>query len=179
MKKGMKSKFELPAIESGGVAVEHGVKEASGLRFGIVVSRFNQDLTGQLLQSALDCLRGSGAAENMIEVLWVPGAYEVPQAAERLLLHDDFDALIGLGCVVQGETPHAELINAAVAEALMSIARAHVLPVINEVVGAYTIEQAEERCRYGEGSRGWYAAEAAIEMATLFKKIGARGGGGR
>lgn len=179
MRNGIKKKMDLPRVEAGRIAVEQGDLNASGLRFGIVVSRFNQELTGQLLQSALDCLRGNGAGEDMIEVLWVPGAYEVPQAAERLLLHADFDALIGLGCVIQGETPHAELINSAVADALMSIARSHVLPIINEVVGAYTHEQAEERCRYGEGSRGWYAAEAAIEMASLFKKIVARGGAGR
>lgn len=177
MQKNIKESMPPPEIDSGAVDMVMGELDAGGLRFGIVVSRFNDELTSQLLKSALDCLRKYGASAEKIKVLWVPGAYEVPQAGERLLKECGLDALIALGCVVQGETPHAELINNSVAGALMDIARDHALPVINEVVGAYTYEQAETRCRYGEGSRGWYAAAAAIEMASLFKKIGVETGG--
>lgn len=176
MQKGIKTEIELPKIDLGRADVLHGEMDASGFRFAVVVSRFNIELTSQLLRSAKDCLCRHGADDGMLEVVWVPGAYEVPQAAERLLHHADFDALIALGCVIQGETPHAELINTAVSQALMDIARKHSLPVINEVVGAYTLEQAEQRCSYGEDSRGWYAASAAIEMASLFRRIVGKGG---
>jgi 6,7-dimethyl-8-ribityllumazine synthase len=176
MQKNIKESITPQDIDLGAIGMVMGELDADGFRFGIVVSRFNDELTGQLLKSALDCLRKYGASDDKIEVLWVPGAYEVPQAGERLLQECGLDALIALGCVIQGETPHAELINNSVAGALMNIARDHALPVINEVVGAYTYEQAEIRCRYGEDSRGWYAAAAAIEMASLFNKIGIKTG---
>jgi 6,7-dimethyl-8-ribityllumazine synthase len=179
MKKGISSSIDLPGIDYGRAEVLHGELDAAGYRFGIVVSRFNLELTSQLLRAALDCLRRHGADEDLVAVFWVPGAYEVPQAIEGLLHHSDFDAIIALGCVIQGETPHAELINTAVADKLMEIGCRHSLPVINEVVGAYTSAQAEARCRYGEDSRGWYAAAAAVEMATLFRRIASQGGAPR
>lgn len=159
-------------MEFGNVHMTHGNMDAAGLSFAIFVSRFNDEYTGQLLRSALDCLRANGALEEHISVFWVPGAYEIPQAVERLLGINDYDAVIALGCVIQGETPHAELINTTVSRALMDISRDYDKPIINEVVGTYDIKQAIARCSYGEDSRGWYAAEAAIEMANLYDSLG-------
>jgi len=172
MEKGIKESIELTNIDFGDCGVIKGELDAEGLNFGIVVSRFNMELTGQLLKSAVDCLKKYGDEPKRIEIVWVPGAYEVPLAIEQMAAFGDFDALIALGCVIQGETPHADLINTAVANALMDIGRQHEMAVINEVVGTYTQEQAEARCKYGEGSRGWYAGAAAIEMATVLGSIG-------
>ncbi len=169
--KGIKAQVEIPDMEFGAVNMKQGSLNAGGLSFALVVSRFNEEFTGQLLRSALDCLRSCGAGDADIEVYWVPGAYEIPQAVERLLGCLEFDAVIALGCVIQGETPHAELINKTVARTLMEIARDYDIPVINEVVGTYDIKQAVARCSYGEDSRGWYAAAAAIEMANLYSNV--------
>lgn len=149
----------------------HGDLDAARFEFGIVVSRFNEELTGQLLKSAVDCLCEHGMDSKDIAIVWVPGAYEVPQAIPNLLSVVQVDAVIALGCVIQGETPHADLINNSVARALMSIACDHGIPVINEVVGTYNLEQAKARCSYGKESRGWYAAAAAIEMAAAIERM--------
>lgn len=167
-KKRIKAEVDLPDMDFGGVDMSRGRLDAEDFSFAIVVSRFNDEFTGQLLSSTLDCLRKYGACDDDIGVYWVPGAYEIPQAVERILVSGDYDAVIALGCVIQGETPHAELINTSVAQALMDIARDYDVPIINEVVGTYDIKQAVVRCSYGEDSRGWYAAAAAIEMASLY-----------
>lgn len=144
-----------------------GDRSAAGLKFGLVVSRFNERLTRQLVESAVQALREHGAAEADIEVGWVPGAYEIPFALAQWAAKGGRDAFIALGCVIQGETPHAGLINTEVAHALAELARRHGVPVIDTVVSALTEAQAEARCRPGREGRGWYAAEAAIEMARL------------
>jgi len=167
MRKGMTEEGAMPGIDIGEIEIIHGGLNASEFRFGIVVSRFNGELTGQLLKSAVDCLRQHGAAEENIKVVWVPGAYEIPAIVDKLTGSGEFDAVIALGCVIEGETPHAGLINTAVASELVEIARDFGVPVINEVVGTYTEEQAIIRCEYGEESRGWYAATAAVEMAAV------------
>jgi len=172
MEKGINENIELPDIDFGECGVIKGKLDAAGLNFGIVVSRFNMDLTGQLLKSAVDCLKKYKAEPKRIEIVWVPGAYEVPLAIEQMAAFGDFDALIALGCVIQGETPHADLINTAVANALLDIGRQNEIAVINEVVGTYNLEQAEARCKCGEQSRGWYAGAAAIEMARALSLIG-------
>jgi 6,7-dimethyl-8-ribityllumazine synthase len=145
---------------------------AEGLRFGIVVSRFNDFLTKQLLGGAIDCLVRHGAAEDAITVVWVPGANEIPMTAERLAQRGGVDALIGLGAVIQGATPHAQFINGQVSRSLANVASHHKLPVINGVVCADTLEQAIERSGTKAGNKGWSAAQAAIEMANLYKAIG-------
>ena len=145
---------------------------ASGLRIGIVVSRFNDFLTKQLLSGALDCVIRHGGVEGNVTVAWVPGANELPQAVQRMAESGKFDALVALGAVVQGATPHAGLINSQVARALTQIALQTNVPIIDGVVAADSLEQAIERSGSKSGNRGWTAALSAIEMASLLKKLG-------
>ena len=142
-----------------------------GLRVAIVVSRFNDFLTKQLLGGARDCLVRHGADEKDLTVCWVPGAHETPLAAKRLAQAGKVDAVVVLGAVVQGATPHADLINAQVARSLAQIALDSGVPVINGVVSAGTLEQAIERCGTKAGNKGWSAALAAIEMANVCKEL--------
>lgn len=152
-----------------------GRLDAAGLRIGLVVSRYNEALTSILVRSAVEALIHHGAAAGDVEVAWVPGAYEIPLVVETLARTRRFHALIALGCVIQGETPHASLINTAVANALLDIARGAGVPVIDCVVSANTPAQAEARCRPGREGRGWYAACAAVGMARLLSALpGAR-----
>ena len=148
-----------------------GQLNAKGLKFGIVVSRFNDLFTGQLLKGALDCLARHGADEKNVEVVWVPGAYEQPLALQKLAQAKKHDALIALGTVIQGATSHAGLINAQVARALTQISLASGIPVIDGIVAADNLDQAIERCGSKAGNRGWNAAQTAIEMASLFKQL--------
>ena len=144
---------------------------AKGLKAAIVVSRFNDFLTKQLLGGAVDCLVRHGAAEKDICVAWTPGANESPVAASKMAAAGAYDCVIVLGAVVQGATPHADLINTQVSKALSNIALETGTPVINGVVCAHNLEQAIERCGTKAGNKGWAAAEAAIEMANLSKML--------
>lgn len=155
--------------EKGFTALEGGGR-AEGFRFGIAVSRFNETLTEALLEACRDALRQAGAKDGDIDVVRVPGAYEIPCIIADMAAAQRYDALIALGCVIQGETPHAELINHSAARALMNISVDYGIPVINEIVGAYTVEQAEARCLGGRDTRGWYAGEAAVEMANVIQQ---------
>ena len=148
-----------------------GQLNAKGLKFGIVVSRFNDLFTGQLLKGALDCLARPGADEKTVEIVWVPGAYEQPNALQKLAAAKRHDALIALGAVIQGATSHAGLINAQVARALTQISLATGIPVVDGIVAAENLDQAIERCGSKSGNRGWNAAQTAIEMASLFKQL--------
>lgn len=145
-----------------------GQLSAKGRTFGLVISRFNDFLTRQLLAGAVDCLQRHGASEDALTVVWVPGAYEIPLAAQKLATGKKHSAVIALGAVIQGATPHAELINTQLARALMQISLETGVPVIDGVVAAENLEQAIERCGTKSGNRGWNAAQAAIEMASLF-----------
>jgi 6,7-dimethyl-8-ribityllumazine synthase len=145
---------------------------AAGLKIGIVVSRFNDFLTRQLLGGAQDSFVRHGGAEKDLTVAWVPGSNELPLAVQKLAESGKFDALVALGAVVQGATPHADLINAQVSRSLAKVAMDRNVPVINGVVCAGNLEQAIERCGTKAGNKGWSAVEAAIEMANLFKMIG-------
>lgn len=148
-----------------------GTTDAAGLRFGIVISRYNLALTGQLLAGAVAALKACGAAEADIEVHWVPGAFEIPTLAEQLAKQGRHHALIALGCVIQGETPHAALINMTVAAALSEISRRHAIPVVDTVIPAHTEAQAVARCTSGPDGRGAYAARTAVEMARLLASV--------
>jgi 6,7-dimethyl-8-ribityllumazine synthase len=154
------------------------VKELSGgligkgMRAAIVVSRFNDFLTKELLSGAIDCLVRHGLAEKDITVAWVPGANELPLAAQKLAQKGGYDALIAVGAVVQGATPHADLINAQVSRSLAKVAMDTNVPVINGVVCANNLEQAIERAGTKAGNKGWSAALAAIEMVSLYREIG-------
>jgi len=148
-----------------------GMLNAKGLKVALVVSRFNDFLTKQLLQGAIDCLVRHGAKEEDITVAWAPGAYEIPSVVKKLAKGKTFSALVALGAVIQGATPHAGLINSQIARALSQISLDHDVPVIDGVVSAENLEQAIERCGTKGGNRGWNAAQSAIEMASLFNNI--------
>jgi 6,7-dimethyl-8-ribityllumazine synthase len=149
-----------------------GKLSAAGLAFGIVVSRFNDFLTRQLLGGAVDCIVRHGGSEEDITVVWVPGANEIPLVTQKLADLKKYDALIGLGAVVQGATPHADLINSQVSRSLAKVAMDSGVPVVNGVVCAQNLEQAIERSGTKAGNKGWNAALSAIEMANLYVEIG-------
>lgn len=155
------------------------VKELSGnligkgLKIGIVVSRFNDFFTKELVGGAIDCLVRHGVSEKDIVVAWVPGANELPLVTQKLATKGGLDAIIALGAVIQGATPHADLINAQVSRSLAGIALEKQVPVINSVVCADNLEQAIERCGTKAGNKGWSGALAAIEMANLYQQMGA------
>ncbi len=148
-----------------------GNLDASGMRFGIVVSRFNDELTNELCRSACQCLEKNGARPETIDVVRVPGAYEIPVVADRLAASGNYGALIVLGVVVEGETQHAQMIIDATGQSILDSSCRHGIPIINEIVGVRTWAQAEARCLGGENTRGWYAAEAAIETARVCQQL--------
>lgn len=145
--------------------------DAQGVRFSMVVSRFNQAYTGKLLGAAVTCLLEHGARPEDIHVVWVPGAYEVPSMVDWLARRGGASAILALGLVIEGETPHADLINGEVARALSVISMTYEVPVIHEVVAVRNESQAEARCTEDRKSRGWYAAMAAIEMVRVYEKV--------
>jgi 6,7-dimethyl-8-ribityllumazine synthase len=148
-----------------------GQLQATGMRFGIVVSRFNSIFTQQLLKGALDCLVRHGGCEEQVTVVWVPGANEIPLAVDRLAAQGGYHAIIALGVVIQGATDHADLINSQVARALAQIGLSRNLPVLNAVVCANNLEQAVERAGAKAGNKGWDGAMAAIEMASVIQQL--------
>jgi len=148
-----------------------GMLKADGLKFGIVISRFNDLFTGQLLRGALDCLERHGARDEAVTVAWVPGSFEIPLAVQQMAAAKKFDAIVALGVVIQGATPHAGLINSQTARALSQISIKENIPVIDGIVAAENLEQAIERAGTKAGNRGWSAALSAIEMASLLKSM--------
>ncbi len=148
-----------------------GELNAKGLKFAIVIARFNDFLTKQLLLGAIDCLVRHGAEEQNITVAWVPGSYEIPLVVRKLATGGKAAAIVALGAVIQGATPHAGLINSQIARSLTQIALESGVPVIDGVVAADSLDQAIERCGTKSGNRGWNAALAAIEMANLVRKL--------
>ncbi len=150
----------------------HGALDATGLRFEIAVARFNRDLTTRLAEAALAAIESCGGRRADARVTWVPGAFELPVVLRaRLRATPPPDAAIALGCVVEGETPHADLITRQVTAALSDLSLATGIPVIDGVVAARTWDQAVSRCRSGPEGRGWYAGLAAVEMASLMRRI--------
>jgi len=152
--------------------VYKGQITGKNLRFGIIVSRFNEFVTGKLLEGAIDALVRHEAREEDIEVVWVPGSFEISALASRLLKEKEFNALICLGAIIRGETPHFELISSQVARGISGLALREKIPVIFGVVTADTLEQAIERAGTKAGNRGWDAAISAMEMANLYEQIG-------
>lgn len=155
-----------------------GGQDATGLRFGIVVSKFNEFVTGQLLAAAVAALTKAGAAEEQIEVVRVPGAFEIPIAARRLARSRRCDAVICLGAVIRGETPHFEYISAEASRGIAQAAWESDLPVVFGVLTTDTVEQAMERAGPPERNRGTEAARTAIEMVNLMKRLGGTPGPG-
>lgn len=148
-----------------------GKMDASGLKVALVVSRFNDLFTRNLVEGAKDCLVHHGASDDAIDVVWVPGSFELPSAAKELAESGRYQALIGLGVVIEGATDHASIITHTVAQKLMDLSLHYRMPIIDGVVGAKTMEQAMERCGAKQGNRGWACALVAIEMASLTRQL--------
>jgi len=144
---------------------------AEGLRFGIVVSRFNELITRRLLSGALDALRRHGADEGKVDVAWAPGSFEVPMVAQRLAGSGRYDAVICLAAVIRGDTPHFEYVAAEAAKGIAKVGLDTGVPTIFGVVTADDIEEAIARAGAKAGNRGADAAMAAIEMADLMRAL--------
>ena len=147
---------------------------ADGLRFGIVVSRFNNFITERLLEGAMDALRRNGAKENAIEIYRTPGSFEIPAVVRRLLERGQYDAIICLGAVIRGSTPHFSYISAEVTKGVAQLSLQGTIPIAFGVITADTIEQAIERAGTKVGNKGWDAALSAIEMANLYRELGGK-----
>jgi 6,7-dimethyl-8-ribityllumazine synthase len=144
---------------------------AAEKRFAIVVSRFNELLTKKLLEGAMDCLLRHNADGQRITIVWTPGSFEIPVAAKKLARSGSYDAIICLGAVIRGGTPHFEYIAAEVTKGIAAIGIDHQIPVSLGILTTDTIEQAVERAGTKMGNKGWDAALSAIEMADLCAKI--------
>ncbi|MBW2407753.1 MAG: 6,7-dimethyl-8-ribityllumazine synthase [Deltaproteobacteria bacterium] len=144
---------------------------AEGKKFALVVGRFNDFITEKLLSGALDALVRSGAADEDLEVVKVPGAFEIPLVAKKMANTKRFDAVICLGAVIRGSTPHFDYIGAEVSKGVAMAGMESEIPVIFGVITTDTIEQAIERAGTKAGNKGWSAAIAAVEMANLFELI--------
>lgn len=148
-----------------------GELQAEGLRFAIIVSRFNEFITNKLLDGAIDALLRHGASEQDIDVIKVPGSFEIPLAAKRIAGKKSYDAVICLGTIIRGATPHFEYIASESAKGIAIISLEKEIPVAFGIITADTIEQAIERAGTKSGNKGWDAALVAIEMAQLLKKL--------
>ncbi|MEA3297526.1 MAG: 6,7-dimethyl-8-ribityllumazine synthase [candidate division Zixibacteria bacterium] len=148
-----------------------GKLDAKGFRYGLIVSRFNNFFTDKLLDGAIDCLKRHGAVESDLSVAYVPGAFEIPYIAAKMAKSDNYDAVICLGAVVRGDTPHFDYIANESAKGIARIALDAGIPVIYGLVTADTLEQAIERSGTKAGNKGWDAAETAIEMVNLYRVL--------
>lgn len=148
-----------------------GNLSAAGRSFGIVVSRFNSIVTGRLLDGALDCLVRHGADEKAVTVVYCPGSFEIPQVAMQMATSGRFDAIITLGCVVRGETPHFDYIAAEAAKGVAQVAMQTGVPTAFGVLTTETLEQALERAGAKSGNKGWDAALTAIELVQISQQL--------
>jgi 6,7-dimethyl-8-ribityllumazine synthase len=149
----------------------HGILSGEGRQFAIVVSRFNEFISHKLLEGALDCLYRHKVKEDNIDIYWVPGSFEIPLIAKKLSEKDQFDAVICLGAIIRGATPHFDHIAAEVTKGIAHTALESGKAVIYGIITADTLEQAIERAGTKAGNRGWDAALSAIEMVDLMKNI--------
>lgn len=148
-----------------------GSFDGSGLRVGIVISRFNSFVTGKLLDGAVDALTRSGVSDDDIAAAWVPGAFEVPVVARRMAESGEFDAVVCLGCVIRGDTPHFDYVAGESAKGIASLALSTGVPIIYGIVTTESLEQAIERAGTRMGNKGAEAAVTAIEMCRLLEKM--------
>lgn len=149
----------------------HGELNAGGKKFAIVASRFNEFLTEKIKDGAIDCLIRHGAREDDISLVWVPGSFEIPPVASRIAGSGKYDAVICVGAVIRGQTPHFEFIASEVAKGIGRISLEKEIPVIFGIVTADTLEQAIERAGTKQGNKGFDAAMSAIEMANLYSNL--------
>jgi 6,7-dimethyl-8-ribityllumazine synthase len=150
-----------------------GNLQAQGLHLGIVIARFNEFISSKLLGGALDALVRHGCTEDDVEVAWVPGAFEIPLVARRMANSGRYDAVICLGCVIRGATPHFDYVAAETSKGIAQVAMQADCPVAFGVLTTDSIEQAIERAGTKAGNKGWDAALAAVEMANLLKCLNA------
>ena len=158
-------------MEQDAIKVIQGDLVGKGLKFGIVVSRFNEFISQKLLDGAIDCLKRHQVDEKDIQIAWVPGSFEIPIAAQRLAKSGKFDAIICLGTLIRGATSHFDYIAAEASKGIAQVALKFDVPVLFGVLTTDNIEQAIERAGTKAGNKGFHAAEGAIEMANLFKKL--------
>ncbi|MBW1935822.1 MAG: 6,7-dimethyl-8-ribityllumazine synthase [Deltaproteobacteria bacterium] len=148
-----------------------GKVSAEGLRFAIVVSRFNDFISSRLMEGAMDALVRHGAKEDQVSLVKVPGAFEIPLVAKKLAESGNYDAVICLGAVIRGSTPHFDYVAAEVSKGIAAVALESKVPVTFGVLTTDNLEQAIERAGSKSGNKGWDAAMAAMEMANLFKEL--------
>lgn len=153
------------------MTVYEGMLTGRGLRFGVVVGRFNEFVSGKLLEGARDALLRHEVADDDIDVAWVPGSFEIPLAAKRLAASSRYDAVICLGAVIRGATAHFDYVAAEVSKGVAAVGLDTGVPVIFGVLTTDTIEQAIERAGTKAGNKGFEAAVSAIEMANLLRNI--------
>lgn len=148
-----------------------GILVGKGLRFALIISRFNELITTRLLEGAKDALLRHGVSEEDIDIFWTPGCLEIPVVGKKLAQSNRYNALICLGAVIRGDTPHFEYVASEVTRGIGRISLDSGLPVIQGIVAADTLEQAIQRAGAKEGNKGFAAAVSAIEMANLMKVI--------
>ena len=148
-----------------------GQLDAKGYKIALVASRWNEVVTSRLVAGAIDALVRHGAAEANVELVRVPGSFELPQAAGKIAASGRYDAVVGLGCLIRGETPHFDLLASVAAKGLAQAAVTSGVPVIFGVLTCDTMEQAIDRAGGKAGNKGWDAALAAIEMVSLYRRL--------
>jgi 6,7-dimethyl-8-ribityllumazine synthase len=150
-----------------------GTPSGEGRRFAVVASRFNEGVTQPLAAGAVDAFVRHGAAPEDVDLVWVPGAWELPAAVRRVLASDRYDAVVAVGAVVRGETPHFDFVAGEAARGVADASAEYDVPVTLGLLTTDTMEQAEARAGGSHGNKGWDAAMAALEMADLFARLGA------
>lgn len=148
-----------------------GTPKGAGRRFAVIVSRFNEPITAKLLEGAMEALSKHGTSPEDVDVVWVPGAWELPAAARRLLSTDRYDALVAIGAVIRGETPHFDYVAGEASRGLAQASAEYDRPIGFGVLTCDTVVQAEARAGGSHGNKGWDAAVAALEMADLFGRL--------
>ena len=148
-----------------------GPLDAKGLKVALIASRFNEFVTSKLVEGALDGLVRHGADPKNLTLVKVPGSFELPQVASKLAAQGGYDAIVALGCLIRGETPHFDLIAAEAAKGLAQVGVSSGVPVIFGVLTCDTLEQAIDRAGGKAGNKGWDAALAAIEMVSLYRRL--------
>jgi len=148
-----------------------GMLTAKNKRFAIIVSRFNEFISGKLLEGAMDCLHRHQADEKNVKTYWIPGAFEMPVTVQRVAETKKFDSIICLGAIIRGATPHFDYVASVAARGIANVSLKTQVPISFGILTTDTIEQAIERAGTKAGNKGWDAALSAIEMADLFAKI--------
>jgi 6,7-dimethyl-8-ribityllumazine synthase len=151
--------------------VIEGSLQASGHRYAIAISRWNEFITKRLLEGALDCIRMHGGDESAVTVVYCPGAFELPLVVRRLAESKAYDAILALGAVIRGATPHFEYVSGAATSGISSVMNDTGVPCLFGVLTVDTIEQAIERAGSKAGNKGWEAAQGAIEMVNLLRRL--------